>query len=376
MADEFPPSPEAVAADPPPPHPEEAPPRRPAGCLRTLFRLLLLLLLLLGVGLILALRHLAGLLEPLPAADPPRSVKVFEGDSAVRIAARMRERGLLRPDPASAYLFRALLRRRGIDESLKPGEYRFTGEVSLYDLVEAFARGTAEPVFRLTIPEGLPAADVAARLAASNLRDATRAVELLRDLDPARSGFAVDTVEGLLFPDTYHYGPATGTEQILDLMWKGFRATLPDDYGRILLERDLTLQEAVTLASIVEREARLPDERPTIAAVFLNRLRKGMRLESCATVMYALGGWRERLLIADTKIASPYNTYQNKGLPPTPICSPGRDALRAVFTAPETEYLYFVARGDGGHHFSKTFKEHQEAIRRVKAEQGARGRTR
>lgn len=363
--------------DPLPPHDDATEAATPAGagkvgCLRQLFRLALVAAILLGLAAILILRTLSAWLDPIPLGDTPLAVKIFEGDSVRKVTARLQESGIVRRGEFPGLLLRGLLRLRRIDSALKPGEYRFSGEISLLDVVDRLERGAAEPVYRLTLPEGLTAAETASRLAASNLRDRTNAVELVRALDPARSGLSLGTVEGLLFPETYHYGPRTSVAQILDLMLKGFREALPPDYEVALLELDLTLAEAVALASIVEREARLKEERPVIARVFLNRLAKGMRLESCATVMYALGGWRERLLLSDTRVPSPYNTYQVAGLPPTPICSPGRLSLEAVFTAPPNDLYYFVARGDGGHIFSRTYKEHLDAIRRVKADAAAK----
>lgn len=350
-----------------------APPPRGPGCLSLLFRLALAAALLLALALLGALLAQKSLLAPHPLGGDERGIRIFDGDSVRRVVARLQDARVIRSGEPTALLLRGLIRLRGVDAALKPGEYRFTGEVTLQAVVASFERGAAEPVHRVTLPEGLTAAETARRLAAAPLVDAAAAPELIRGFDPRRSGFALGTVEGILFPETYHFGPRTTADQILGMMMKGFRGALPEGYEVRLLELDLTLAEAVTLASIVEREARIEADRPLIAAVFLNRLAKGMKLESCATVMYALGGWRERLLISDTRTASPYNTYLNPGLPPTPICSPGRSALRAVFAAPATDFLYFVARGDGGHVFSKTFAEHQKAIRRIRSA-GERGR--
>jgi len=137
------------------------------------------------------------------------------------------------------------------------------------------------------------------------------------------------------------------------------------------VESGMTPHEVLTLASIVEAEARVSDERPVIAAVYTNRLRRGMRLEADPTVAYAMGGYKGRLLYADLEIDSPYNTYRNKGLPPGPICSPGEASIRAaLYPDPDTDALYFVARGDGSHIFTRTLREHQAAVRKVRSQRG------
>jgi hypothetical protein len=151
------------------------------------------------------------------------------------------------------------------------------------------------------------------------------------------------------------------------MMMKGFREALPADYEVRLLELELTLPEAITLASIVEREARIPADRPVIASVFLNRLEKGMKLESCATVMYALGGWKERLLFSDTRVESPYNTYVHAGLPPAPICS--RPPLRAVFRRPPRSFISW-RRATAA--LLEDLRRPPEAIRQVRGRGGNR----
>lgn len=127
----------------------------------------------------------------------------------------------------------------------------------------------------------------------------------------------------------------------------------------------LTMEDAVILASLVEKEARIDDDRPVIAQVFMNRLRRSMPLQSCATIQYILGSPKAELSVQDTKIESPYNTYRHMGLPPGPIANPGLASLQAVLFAPPTEYLYFVADKDGRHHFSRTYEEHLQAIDRI-----------
>jgi UPF0755 protein len=164
-------------------------------------------------------------------------------------------------------------------------------------------------------------------------------------------------LEGYLFPDTYIIPMGMSVENVLDVMLRRFEQIhkrMPEN------QTGLSLHEVVTLASIIEGESLLDKERPLIASVFLNRLNIGMKLDSCATIQYILGERKERLLFSDLEIESPYNTYLNKGLPPSPIGSPGEASLRAVLEAEDTKYMYFVAKKDGSgeHVFSKTLQEH------------------
>jgi UPF0755 protein len=175
------------------------------------------------------------------------------------------------------------------------------------------------------------------------------------------------SLEGYLFPDTYVVPWGVSPAEVVSQMLDRLDAVFTDSLFARAVEIGMTPHEVLTLASIVEAEARVPAERPIISAVYHNRLRRGMRLEADPTVAYAMGGFRGRMLFVHLEIDSPYNTYRNKGLPPGPICSPGQAAIRAaLYPDPDTDALYFVARGDGSHIFSKTLREHQTAVQKVR----------
>jgi len=183
------------------------------------------------------------------------------------------------------------------------------------------------------------------------------------------------SLEGYLFPDTYLVPYGARARDAVDMMLSRMDRVFGDSLFARAAQQGMTPNQVLTLASIVEAEARVPDERPRVAAVYRNRLRRGMRLEADPTVAYAMGGYRGRLLYADLEVDSPYNTYRKAGLPPGPICSPGEAAIHAaLYPAPDTSSLYFVARGDGSHIFTRTLREHLAAVKSVRAERARNGK--
>jgi UPF0755 protein len=296
-----------------------------------------------------------------PGAPPVRLV-IPAGASAEAIARQLHELGLVR----HPFVFRVLARVRGKGAQLKAGEYALSGPLSLEGILDALSRG--DVVRRdLTIPEGRSLDEIATLVAAEGLGleaflEAARDPAPVRDLDPA----AAD-LEGYLFPDTYDVPQAPEAPRALvRRMAQRFRDVIGPELGRIA-ERGLTVREVVTLASIVELETASAPERPRIAAVFLNRLEKGMPLQTDPSIIYALkkaGRWDGNIRKRDFDIVSPYNTYRRPGLPPGPLGSPGREAIRAVLEPAETKELYFVSRNDGTHEFSTTLVEHNRAVDR------------
>jgi UPF0755 protein len=182
------------------------------------------------------------------------------------------------------------------------------------------------------------------------------------------------SLEGYLFPDTYYFDPHVTSHDIIDRLLRTFDQRFSADLRDAAQKQNLTVHQAVTLASIVEREAQVPDERPLIAAVYLNRLRLGMPLQADPTVQYALaadpqsvakyGWWKRDLTLDDLHFKSPFNTYQNPGLPPGPIANPGLASIRAVANPANVKYLYFVAKGDGSHAFAETLDEHNRNVQK------------
>ena len=297
-------------------------------------------------------------------------VRIDEGMSARAIGARLQERGLIR----SARLFEATARLRGLASRLEAGNYRLDGARSTQELLGDLLEAPLEMV-RVTIPEGLTRHETATVLAGAGLADSARFVDTTQDGQLiATLGLAAPTLEGYLFPETYFLPPDVTEADIARLMVAEFFEVFTDSLFERLSVVELTLHEAVTLASIVEREAMVAQERPVIASIFHRRLGLDRRLESCATVEFALGVHKKRLTNADLWVESPFNTYRHRGLPPGPIGSPGAASLQATLHPVDTDFLYFVANGDGTHQFSRTNREHEVAKRAIRRRQRAAAR--
>lgn len=254
---------------------------------------------------------------------------------------------------------------RGWDRELRAGEYRLERAMSVAELV-AMLRAGSVVLHSVTIPEGLTLDATAERVAAAGFgtaegaRAAFRDPAPVRDLDPA----ATD-LEGYLFPDTYRFARGTDPGTVARALVRRFREVVGSEFAGRAAAAGLTVREAVTLASLVEAETGLPEERPRVSRVFLNRLRKGMRLQCDPTVLYALrreGRVVERLLRGHLAHPSPWNTYRERGLPPGPICSPGGSSLEAALRPATGEELYFVAAPGGGHRFSRDLGAHNRAV--------------
>jgi UPF0755 protein len=298
----------------------------------------------------------------IPGGSPPVRLVVPPGASADTIARQLHGLGLAR----HPITFRMLARSRGVGGKLKAGEYALSGPLSLEGILDVLLRG--DVVRReLTVTEGRSLDEVAALVAAEGMDletflAAARDPAPVRDLDP----LARD-LEGYLFPDTYDVPQSPEAPRALvRRMALRFREVVGSELPRIA-ERGMTVREVVTLASIVELETARPAERPRIAAVFLNRLDRGMPLQTDPSIIYALkeaGRWDGNIRKADFDIDSPYNTYRRAGLPPGPIASPGREAILAVLEPAPTKDLYFVSRNDGTHEFSETLEAHNRAVTR------------
>jgi UPF0755 protein len=263
-------------------------------------------------------------------------------------------------------MFRLYGRLTGGDRNIKPGTYLLKPGTPWSDIVGALNGGHGL-VNTVTIPEGYTVSQITPLLAktlkvpADSVRAAMRDTALLARLDiPTR------TLEGYVFPDTYAFPAGTTARQAVREMVYAFERRWKPDWNTSLTELKINRNDLVTMASIVEKEARVPEERPVIAAVYYNRLRKGMRLQADPTIQFALGRHVGRVFYKDLAIKSPYNTYTNKGLPPGPIASPGVASLAAAAHPANVRYLYFVASRDGHHEFRMTLEEHASAIRQVR----------
>jgi len=262
---------------------------------------------------------------------------------------------------------RVLGRLTGVERAVRPGIYRIPPGESALDVFRRLEEGRIETV-TLTIPEGYALTEIARAVEKAGLASAAAFLEAARDPVLARRlGIPAPSFEGFLFPDTYHVPVGTEPQELVRMMTDRFRRVLGPDLLRGFSASGLSLLEGVTLASIVEKEARRDEERPLIAAVFLNRLRRGMRLEADPTILYGvrpLGG--KPIRRSEIHRKTPYNTYVIRGLPPGPIASPGLASLRAVAFPAKTDYLYFVSQNDGTHKFSSTLREHNRAVRRYR----------
>lgn len=294
--------------------------------------------------------------------DGAAVVTIPQGASAADIAERLASARVIR----HPWVFLLTSRALGFDRHLKPGDYRLSRGLDLLAIMRQIRRGDVITV-SVTIPEGYTLERIAALLAEKGLVGRERFIAVASD-DRLAYGpqFPVDkksrSLEGFLFPDTYRFVPGRPEEEIVRrLVGRFFQAAYP-----ILVEgADRTgrgVNETLILASIIEKEAVLDWERPLIASVFYNRLARGMPLQSDPTVQYVLSGGPAPLTYADLAIDSPFNTYRYPGLPPQPIASPGLASIRAAIGPAETPYLYFVARGDGSHVFSRTYTEHLQAM--------------
>ncbi len=288
-------------------------------------------------------------------------VFIVPGQSVHDIAETLKQKGLIR----NKMFFVWLVRLTGKDSSLKAGEYRLYPSWSTWEIVGRLVAGDVL-LHRITIPEGLTRDQIADVLAQKGLvkkeafLKATEKGDFLRQMN-----IPAPTAEGYLFPETYTLARGLPAQEIVARMIKQFW-TVWASFAPTAKRLNLTVHQVVTLASIVEKEAKVPEERPLIAAVFWNRLRRGMPLQADPTVRYALKKFVGPLARKDLRVESPYNTYLHAGLPPGPICNPGRAAIQAVLFPAKVDYLYFVAKGDGTHFFSRTLKEHLKAIRRFR----------
>lgn len=268
----------------------------------------------------------------------------------------------------NATLFRITVKVQGVEKSLQAGDYALSPGMSITDIINKMVKG--DTVYHLlTIPEGYNVEQIAKLLTEQGLGDGVTFKALARNFAPldymVQQPEIIYSAEGYVFPDTYRITPGMTEEAILKMLVANFDKKLTSELRERAKTLGLSFHQVVTLASLVEKEAKLDQERPVIAGVFYTRLKLDMPLQSCPTVQYILGYPKAELTIEDTQIASPYNTYQNPGLPPGPIASPGMAAIRAVLYPADTPYLYFVAAKDGSHRFSKTYEEHLAAVDEV-----------
>jgi UPF0755 protein len=308
------------------------------------------------------------LLEPRADRGADVLFEVRRGESLRAIAPRLVQQGLVRDARVTTWWARL----RGKAEELHVGEYWLSPSLSTAEIIDRIASGRIA-TWEVVIPEGLTAAEIGARLAERGLVDPSGFAAAVADPELARSlGIPARSLEGYLFPETYRFPRGQSGHDVARVFVEQFKAAWREVEPRAA-QRGLAMHEVVTLASIVEKETGAPDERPLIASVFANRLRRNMRLESDPTVIYGVSGFDGNLRRSDLDdTANAYNTYQHSGLPPGPIANPGLEALRAVVDPAQSELLYFVSRNDGTHEFSATYREHTDAVERYQRRRASR----
>ena len=305
-----------------------------------------------AAGLALALHR------PGPPVAAPVAVTVDEGERFAEVAADLARQGVLR-HPRPLVLWARLTRQ---DRAVHWGEYLITRPLSPLELL-ARITGPPDPLHVVVVPEGRTVHEVVALLAAAGFGSEESFLCVLQDARfLADEDLPPEGAEGYLFPDTYAFPLATPQERILRSMVHRFREVFTPELVLRAAALGLSAHQAVTLASLVEAETPRAEERPLVAAVFLNRLRRGMPLQSDPTVLYGREGRDRTLTRADLRRPTPFNTYTIPGLPPGPIANPGRASLEAAVEPAPVDYLYFVARGDGTHTFSATLAAHNAAV--------------
>jgi len=300
---------------------------------------------------------------PTPAVQAgPLIVEIPAHEGALGIATRLAQADVV----PSRVAFLALTAAQGSIRQLKAGEYEVPRDATTLDIVDLLTSGRVRQ-HAVLHPEGATISELARVLEQQRLgraEDIMRAASdeaLRRKLD-----ISGPSLEGYLFPDTYQLVRGLSPEEILGRMVQRLRSRLTPDLMARARERDLDVHQLLTLASIIEREAVDPEERRLISAVFWNRLRRGMPLQADPTVQYAVAKERRALTRADLATDHPYNTYTRRGLPPGPIASPGLAAIEAAVDPAPVNYLYFVARDDRRHTFSRTMEEHNRAVLRYR----------
>lgn len=323
------------------------------------------ILLLVAVGGILGAIGYAGLyvytflITPPDAAASERIILIEQGTPLRRVAEILQDASVI----SDKNLFMILGRFYRDGKSIKAGEYQFTTSMLPTEVLEKLQDGKI--YFRTaTIPEGYTSYQIADLLAELGFVDKQKFLELTFNKEfSAELKIDAGNLEGYLFPNTYYVHRGMTEEEIIRKMVREFWQIIPPDLQQEITQKGFSIHEVVTLASIIEKEAQVPDERKLISAVYNNRLRIKMKLDSDPTVIYGLKSFDGNLTKADLQTDTPYNTYKRRGLPPGPIANPGEQSILAAVRPADVKYLYFVSRNDGTHHFSANYNEHLWAVR-------------
>ena len=288
------------------------------------------------------------------------AVWIKPGQNFFKTIAQLQQTGIIRHPKR----FRLLAYLRRDERRIRAGEYLLGASMSPGAILDVLVRGEVL-LHKVVVPEGATVSTIAQILESAGLVSQDAFLQAARDPRLIKSlGVGGHTFEGYLFPETYHFPKGVAAGQVIKKMVAQFHSVFATDWLGRARAIGFTTQQVVTLASIVEKETARPDERLRIAAVFVNRLKRGMRLESDPTVIYGIKDFDGNLTRKDLQTLTPYNTYRIKGLPPGPIASPGRASIAAVLYPSEEPHLYFVSKNDGTHHFSRTLAEHKKMVRK------------
>lgn len=299
------------------------------------------------------------------------SIKITNGMTTTEIANNLQNHGIIN----NSLGFCILARLEGKDTDFKEGIYYFRVGMNINSVLNKLVEGPENQVVRVTIPEGFTVEDIAKLLEQKNLTTKEDFCKVAKDFAPydyiqeAKQNKDIKyAVEGFLFPDTYDFDKSYSAEQIMSIMVDNFDHKLTSQMREQAQAENLSIFKLITMASLVEKEAKFAEDRPIIANVFFKRLADGMLLQSDATIQYALNEHKEEFSIEDTKYDSPYNTYQHEGLTPGPIGNPGLASIEAVLHPQKTDYMYFVADNEGHNHYSVTYDEHLQTIKEIYGE--------
>jgi UPF0755 protein len=293
-----------------------------------------------------------------PVSD--RTVVIPQGATFAEITEALARNAVI----AHPLVLRVLARVQGVEGSVEAGEYVFPAHETTAEVLERIAYGRGQIARWITIPEGFTARQIAQRLSARGLGDERAYESWFMKSSIDLFGTRTRGLEGYLFPDTYLIPLPANAQAAAGIMVDQFRRELPNDAQERARRLGLTVPQVITIASLVEREAKADDERALMAGVYYNRLRRRMPLQVDATIEYALPQHATVITSADLAVDSPYNTYRHPGLPPTPIANPGRPSIDAAFFPQASEYLYYVYMGNGHHVFARTYAEHSANVLR------------
>ena len=325
--------------------------------IRKIFLILTALILLLVIAAVIGALEAKKMLMPVSQTEHQILVNVPKGATAGDIGLILEKEGVIK----SAKAFRYLVMYKKVGPQLKAGEHVLDASLDTMQILDSLVQGRFK-LYRLTVPEGLTMKEIAPLVSQAGFGDPQEFLALCHDREFISSlGLDVDNLEGYLFPETYHFIRGATPREVIKTMVGRFMEIWAR-YQDEAAQKEVTRNQVVTLASIIEKETGAPEERPLIASVFLNRLKKGMRLETDPTVIYGIKNFDGNLTRKHLETPTPYNTYQIDGLPPGPIANPGEDSIKAVLEPAESNYLYFVSKNNGTHQFSATLAEHNRAV--------------